>query len=76
VRKKIAGTRKRLKRTKSTTELTTVEFNKYLEEIISYFEYRSPADRKEGIKWIEIPLPNNEAEMNRIIDYYAKNGYS
>ncbi len=76
VRTKIAWTRKRLKRTKSTTELTTIEFNKFIEEIINYFMYRSAQDKKGGIKWIEIPLPNNEADMNRIIDYYSTNWYN
>jgi hypothetical protein len=62
--------------TRSTSQLTTVEFSKYIEQIIDYFMYRSKQDKEEGIKWIEIPLPTNEADMQRIIDYYAKNGYT
>jgi hypothetical protein len=50
--------RVKFRRIRSTSDLTTVEFEEYMEKIRSFFLYRNESDKKKWIFWIYIPKPN------------------
>lgn len=67
---KLKWSKKWIKKTWSTTELTTIEFEKFLDDIRDYFKY---TDKTKTKIWIELPYPNNETEMKRLINFYKDN---